>query len=76
MENVLIRPIAEADIDRLITNAGGRRTRADNGKRAVRMLAHNQRMGHEDALALASAYAVAEGVECVLWRFYRRYAWS
>jgi hypothetical protein len=29
MESVLIHPIAETDIDRLITNAGGRRTRAD-----------------------------------------------
>ena len=47
-----------------------------NGETATRVLVSDQRMFHEHALAVASAYAIAEGVECVLWHLDRRYAWD
>ena len=33
------------------------------------------RIFHEYGLALAGAYALAEGVDCVMWQKDRRYAW-
>lgn len=42
---------------------------------AIQPLAEDQRIFHEHALALASAYAVAEGLNAVMWQKNRRYAW-
>jgi hypothetical protein len=46
-----------------------------NADPAIRELVTDARIFHEYALALACAYAVAEGVECVLWQKELRYAW-
>lgn len=46
-----------------------------NGEPFVRSLLANARMFHEYALALASAYAVADGIEYVLWQKELHYAW-
>lgn len=46
-----------------------------NAEPIVRELVSNARVFHEHATALASAYAVAEGVEIVLWEKDQRYAW-
>jgi hypothetical protein len=46
-----------------------------NGQPFVRPFLSNARMFHEYALALASAYAVADHIECVLWQKDLRYAW-
>ncbi len=40
----------------------------------AREVVRNERIFHEHAVALASAYAVAEGIECVLWQKDGRYA--
>lgn len=45
------------------------------GKQDIRPLVQYQRMFHEHALALASAHALAQGVEVVLWQKDTRYAW-
>jgi len=45
------------------------------GDSELRILAQNARVFHEHAVALASAYAVAEGIDCVLWEKDLRYAW-
>lgn len=47
-----------------------------NGKPDIRPIVENLRIFHEHALALASAYAVAEGVEAVMWIRKKRYAWA
>lgn len=41
----------------------------------VKELLHDARIFHEHGLALAGAYALAEGVECVMWQKDLRYAW-
>jgi hypothetical protein len=46
-----------------------------NGEPFMRSLLSNARMFHEYALALAGAYAVADGIEFVLWQKELRYAW-
>jgi hypothetical protein len=46
-----------------------------NGEPFVRSLLSNARMFHEYALALAGAYAVADGIEYVLWQKELQYAW-
>jgi hypothetical protein len=47
-----------------------------NGDTQVRMLVANARIFHEHAVALASAYAFIEGVDCVMWEKNLDYAWS
>lgn len=47
-----------------------------HGGQTVRELVVNARIFHEHAVALASAYAVAEKIELVLWETDRRYAWT
>jgi hypothetical protein len=46
-----------------------------NGDPFVRSLLTNARMFHEYALPLAGAYAVADGIEYVLWQKELQYAW-
>lgn len=41
----------------------------------IRPLVTNARIRHEHALALSAAYAVAEGIDFVLWEKELRYAW-
>lgn len=49
---------------------------APNDGAAIRELVANARIFHEHALALASAYALAESLECVFWAKDQRYAWT
>lgn len=42
----------------------------------VKELVLDARIFHEHGLALAGAYALAEGVDCVMWQKNRRYAWA
>lgn len=46
------------------------------GEPHIRELVRNARIFHEHAVALAAAYAFADGAECVLWKKRLRYAWS
>lgn len=46
------------------------------GDREFKPLAEDLRVFHEHALALASAYAIAEEVGAVMWMRNRRYAWA
>lgn len=46
-----------------------------NSDPIVDQLVVNARLFHEHAVALASAYAIAENVDCVLWQKDLRYAW-
>lgn len=45
------------------------------GEFVVKELLLDARIFHEYGLALACAYAVAEGIDCVLWQKDSRYAW-
>jgi len=45
------------------------------GEPRIRKLATNTRIFHEHALMLGCAYAVAEGVDMVLWQKHLQYAW-
>lgn len=47
-----------------------------NGDTQARVLVANARIFHEHAVALASAYAFIEGVDCVIWEKNLDYAWS
>ena len=47
-----------------------------NGNSQARILAANERIFHEHALALAGAYAFIEGVDCVMWEKNLDYSWS
>ena len=51
------------------------RERLDGGT-AIRPVVTNARVCHEHALAIASAYAVAEGLDAVLWEKDLEYAWT
>ncbi len=51
------------------------RERTD-GNRELKPLAEDLRIFHEYALALASAYAIAEELDAVMWIRNRRYAWA
>jgi len=42
----------------------------------IKELVLDARIFHEHGLALAGAYALAEGVDCVMWQKDRRYAWT
>lgn len=42
----------------------------------VKELVLDARIFHEHGLALAGAYALAEGVDCVMWQKDKRYAWT
>lgn len=42
----------------------------------VKELVPDARIYHEYGLALAGAYALAEGVDCVMWQKDKRYAWA
>lgn len=42
----------------------------------VRELLPSTRTFHEHGLALAGAYALSEGVDCVMWQKDKRYAWA
>jgi hypothetical protein len=42
----------------------------------VKELVLDARISHEYGLALAGAYALAEGVDCVMWQKDKRYAWT
>lgn len=42
----------------------------------TRAIVRNARIFHEHALALASAYAIAQGIECVMWERDQRYGWT
>lgn len=46
-----------------------------HGDPIAKELVVNARLFHEHAIALAAAYAVAEGVDCVLWQKDLKYAW-
>lgn len=45
------------------------------GEPFIQPLAENLRVFHEHALALACAYALAEGIEAVMWQKDLRYGW-
>lgn len=47
-----------------------------DGTQAIRPCVEMARIGRSHALALAAAYAVVEGIECVLWQEDKRYAWQ
>lgn len=47
-----------------------------HGDRDLKPLVGDLRIFHEHAIALASAYAVAEGLDAVMWIRDRRYAWT
>jgi len=47
-----------------------------DGNREVKLLLEDVRIFYEHALALASAYAIAEGLDAVMWLRNRRYAWA
>jgi hypothetical protein len=46
------------------------------GEPDIRSIVEDLRIFHEHALALGSAYAVAEGLDAVMWMRHRRYAWA
>lgn len=47
-----------------------------NGKSDIKPIVEDLRIFHEYSIALASAYAVAEGFEAVMWIRKKRYAWA
>ena len=47
-----------------------------DSKPDIRPIVENLRIFHEHALALASAYAVADGFDVVMWVRNKRYAWA
>ena len=51
------------------------RQRVD-GEAEIKSFVNDLRIFHEHAVALASAYAVAEGLDAVMWMRKRRYAWA
>lgn len=57
-----------------VSNIAVIRERSD-GSSAIRPLVKNIRIFHEHAVILASAYALAEGIEFVLWKKDLTYAW-
>jgi hypothetical protein len=46
------------------------------GKSDIKSIVEDLRIFHEHAIALASAYAVAEGLDAVMWTRKLRYAWA
>lgn len=46
------------------------------GKSDIKPIVEDLRVFHEHAIALASAYAVAEGLDAVMWTRKLRYAWA
>ena len=47
-----------------------------NGETEFRTIVENLRIFHEYAVALASAYAVDEGLETIFWTVCKKYAWE
>jgi hypothetical protein len=47
-----------------------------DGKPDIKSIVKDLRIFHEHALVLASAHAVAEGLEAVMWIRKKRYAWA
>jgi hypothetical protein len=47
-----------------------------NGETAIKSILEDARLFHEYALTLACAYAVAHGVNAVLWQKDQTYGWA